>query len=50
MAKLTEDDVKMIRKLYIPKEMGCLRLAQRFNVSKSLIGAIINGKAWTHVA
>lgn len=46
-AKLTEDAVRRIRRLY-PKVSGP-KLAERFGVSASAIYAVLNGRKWTHV-
>ncbi len=52
-AKLTDDDVRMIRKLYIPKVRGTRRgmrsLAKMFKVDKDTIRAIIAGETWKNV-
>lgn len=47
-AKLTEDDVRTIRRLV---EQGSLHreVAQEFGVSKATVGAIISGRNWSHV-
>ena len=45
-AKLTDEQVRYIRRVYIPRhhEFGQLALARRFNVSSSTIYEIISGK------
>lgn len=48
-AKLSEAKVLEIRKLYLTGEYSYEKLCHMFNVSVSLIGAIITNKAWTHV-
>ena len=51
-AKLTEADVRYIRKVYTPRsrEYGVRALARKFGMSFQPISAIVQGKAWTHVA
>jgi len=49
MAKLTEDDVREIRRLYV---MGCIsqrELALRFGVDRVTIGRIVLRKNWKHI-
>ncbi len=49
-AKLTEDDVREIRRLYaagIAKQQG---LAERFGVSQVKVSQILLRKSWRHVA
>jgi hypothetical protein len=48
-AKLTEDDVIEIHRLYATGEFWQRELARRFGVSQSLIGKIILWRAWKHV-
>lgn len=45
-AKLTADDVRFIRAC---TTMGCMKLAEKFSVSSSIIKRIRNGKAWKSV-
>ena len=47
-AKLTEHDVKQIRKTFMPG-MGRL-LAQKYGVTPASIYGVINGRTWRHVA
>lgn len=48
-AKLTEGDVKLIR--HLAKEGTPQReIGLRFGVSRSLVGMIVQGKRWPHVA
>jgi hypothetical protein len=51
MAKLTDEDVREIRRLYRwrSKEFGTYGLANRYNVTQHLIVLILQGKIWTHV-
>lgn len=50
-SKLTEENVRDIRKLYIPdsKEFNQFKLADMFGVSRSTILAILRGDNWKHV-
>lgn len=47
--KLSEDDVRAIRKSYLDGEMQ-KSIAERFGVSRSAVCCIVNGSAWRHVA
>jgi hypothetical protein len=51
-AKLTEDDVRTIRSMYVygSSDLGRPGLARRFGVSPQAIGDIITRKGWPHVA
>lgn len=50
-SKLTEKDVKQIRKLHIPRhnKFGTRSLARRFGVSNSAIQHVVEYKNWKHV-
>ncbi len=50
-AKLTEEQVRYIRKVYIKghPEFGAVALAKKFNVTKGTIFCIIRGQTWKHV-
>lgn len=48
-AKLTADQVREIRRLYIPYKFGAQRLAKMFGVSKHSVQMIVNRKSWTHI-
>ena len=50
-AKLTEEDVRYIKSVYIPydKEYGCTPLAKKFSIADSTISKIIKGTRWGHV-
>ncbi len=50
LAKLTADQVRQIRAIYVPYVMGYQRVANRFGVAKSTIMIIIQGKTWRDVA
>lgn len=45
-SKLTEADVREIRKLYQTKQMGCYRLAAKYGVSPQAIYDIVNYESW----
>ena len=49
-ARLTEADVRAIRRLYQPRVYGTPRLAREFGVSVQTIHSIVTGKAWKEVA
>lgn len=49
MAKLTEQDVKDIRKLLSESNLSHRKIAPMFNVTKSVITAINTNVSWTHV-
>ena len=48
-AKLTDDQVRLIRAEYVPRKHGFHRLAKKYGVSKPIIMKIIKGKLWSHV-
>lgn len=48
-SKLTEEDVRRIRELYIPRKFSQFKLAIIFGVSRSTIENIITGRCWKHV-
>lgn len=50
-SKLTEDDVKYIRSVYIKSDRtyGARALAKKFSVDKNTISSCINGESWKHV-
>jgi len=48
-AKLTEDDVREIRRLYATGEFSYRELGLRFGVNQSAIGKIVSRKTWRHV-
>jgi len=50
MAKLTEDDVREIRRLYATGEFTHRELAVRFGVNNATICRIVLRKNWKHVA
>lgn len=48
-AKLTENDVREIRRRYVPYKVSSVRLGREFGVEHSAILAIISRKTWAHV-
>lgn len=48
-AKLTADEVRQIRRLYVPGVMGCIRLARQFGVTSAAIQHIVQHKSWVRV-
>lgn len=48
-AKLTEAEVREIRRLYFSKQCGVVELAKRFGVSRVTIRDIYTGKIWKHL-
>lgn len=48
-SKLTESDVSEIRRICAEGKTSHSELAERFGVSRSLIGFIVSGKVWTHL-
>lgn len=50
-AKLTDDQVREIRKLYVPysKEYNTVALANKYGVTNRVIGLIVRGKAYKDV-
>jgi hypothetical protein len=47
--KLTEDQVRQIRKLYVPRIYPSRRLAREFGVSQRKIMHIIKNESWRHL-
>jgi hypothetical protein len=48
-AKLTDDQVRAIRRRYIPRVVSQRQLATEYDVSTHLINRIVYGKAWRHL-
>jgi hypothetical protein len=48
-AKLTEKDVRDIRKRYIPRVVSTPKLGKEYGVHSSTIGYVIKRKSWTHI-
>lgn len=49
IAKLTREQVAEIKRLYVPRKVGCYQLADRFGVTEMTIHKIISGKTWRDV-
>jgi hypothetical protein len=49
MAKLTEDDVRMIRREFTGKRGDIARLARKVGISADVVRTVVRGKSWTHV-
>jgi hypothetical protein len=48
-AKLTDDQVRAIRRRYIPGVVSQTQLAAEYGVARSLIGLIVSGQIWQHL-
>jgi hypothetical protein len=48
-AKLTEAQVRQIRREHIPGIFGCARLAAKFGTTKENITKILQAKSWSHL-
>ncbi len=48
-AKLTDDDVREMRRLYVAGGIGTPRLAVMFGVKQASAWRIVNGLSWRHV-
>lgn len=48
-AKLTDDDVRAIRREYAGRRVSQQSLATRFGVSQHLVSRIVRGTLWRHV-
>lgn len=48
-SKLTEDDVLKIRKIYKEKNTTHAKLAEKFNISRSMVGFIVRRENWKHI-
>jgi HNH endonuclease len=51
-AKLTEADVREIRRLYVPRSFvnGTSALARRYGVAQGVVWSIVKRRTWRHVA
>jgi len=49
MAKLTEDNVREIRRLYATGDFTQKELALKFGVSQSVVSGIVQRRTWKHV-
>ena len=47
--KLKEEQVREIKLKYIPRKYTLKKLANEYNISKQMIGFIINNKSWKHL-
>lgn len=48
-AKLTENQVRQIRKEHVPYRVSCSKLAKKYNVCEQTIAKIVRRELWTHV-
>ncbi len=48
-AKLSESDVRDIRRIYAAKQMTQQQLADKFIISRSIISGIVQRTQWSHV-
>lgn len=48
-AKLTEDDILQIKKLHGQNRYTQNEISDMFNVSRRLVGMIVNGQRWPHI-
>jgi hypothetical protein len=48
-AKLTEDDVREIRRTFAAGELSSPKLAAKYGVSKPVILSVVHRKTWAHV-
>lgn len=48
-AKVTEDDVINMRRLYSTGEAGTWKLGKRFGITQQSVQAIVSGRHWKHV-
>lgn len=48
-SKLTKKEVLEIKDKYIPRKVTYKKLAEQYNINKSQIERIVNGKNWKHV-
>lgn len=49
MAKLTEDQVREIRRRYVPYKVSTVTLGREFGVTSGTISSIVRRKSWAHV-
>lgn len=47
--KLTEDQVREIRSLYIPNKFGCIKISKIFNINPENVRCIVHRKTWKHI-
>ena len=48
-AKITEDDVREIRRLYNEEGMSKLAISRLYPISDAMVGNIVRGDNWTHI-
>ena len=48
-ARLTDNDIKEIRRLYFETDITQQKIADMYHVSQAHIGKIINNLRWSHV-
>lgn len=48
-AKLSEADVRLIRRIYSRRECTQIELAKRFKVKQATISSVVLGKSWRHI-
>jgi len=48
-SKLTEEIVKQIREMYIPRKMSLTMVAKEFGIAFQTVSKIVNRKSWKHV-
>jgi DNA-binding XRE family transcriptional regulator len=49
-AKLTDNDVRLIREMYESRLYTRGQIADRFGIAKSTLGSLLSGKYWKHIA
>ena len=51
IAKLTEQDVMLIRRLYVPrsKQFSCTALGKQFGLSQQTVWQIVKRQRWNHI-
>ena len=50
LARLTEEDVREIRRLYVEDRLSQVKIGKIYNVSQPTISDIVNYRNWRHVA
>jgi hypothetical protein len=50
MAKLTEGQVREMKRLKVVENTGNSELARMFGVSPSMVSSIMSGRSWGHIA
>ena len=48
-AVLTEDLVRQIRSLYVPRVFGATRIAKQLGISADAVKGVVQGKTWRHI-